>query len=124
MLPEAKPGLNLATGVPALAEQRARAGKLLVRLLETAKLAQGDAQVQGEVRFFVAQARAARLELAAAEPPDRALDLARSQEAEPEEVPTAEHPLEVLEIPPTDVVGGAEVLLGSRWTSDAPDGPA
>src|SRR5262249_38212557 len=26
MLPEAKPGLNFATGVPALAEQRARAG--------------------------------------------------------------------------------------------------
>src|SRR5262249_1906494 len=73
--------------------------------------------------FLVAQARAARLELAATELDDRALDLARSEEAEPEEVPAPEHPLEVLEIPAADVIRGPEVLLGPGRAPDAPDGP-
>src|SRR6185295_15612918 len=121
MLPETKPRLNLASRVPALAEQRARAGELLVRLLEPAKLRQGDAQIEREIRLFVREPRAARLDLAAAELPDRALDLAGAQEAEAEEIPAAEHPLEVLEVPAADVVRRPEVLFGSGRPADAPD---
>ncbi len=124
MLPEAKPGLNLATGVSALAEQRARAGKLLVRLLEPSELGQGDAQVEREVCLFVGEARAARLELTAAEFPYRALDLSRTQEAKAEEIAAPEHPLEVFKIPPADVIRGAEMLLRPRRPSDPPHRPA
>jgi hypothetical protein len=125
MLPEAKPRLHLATGVPALAaKERARAGKLLVRLLEPAKLGQGDTQVQREIRFLVGESGAARLELTAGELPDCALDLSGAQEAKPKEIPASEHPLEVFEIPPADVIRRPEMLLGSRRTADAPHRPS
>src|SRR6267378_4007458 len=64
---------------------------------------------------------AARLKLAAREFRDGALDLARAEEAETEEVPASEHPLEILEVPSADVIRGAEMLLGPRRSPDPPD---
>ena len=124
LLPEAKSRLHPAAGVPALAEKGTRAGKLLVRLLETAKLRQGDAQIEREVRFLVVEPGASCLELAAAELRHGTLDLAGAQEAEAEEVAAPEHPLEVFEIPPADMIRGAEMFLRSRRPSDPPHRPA
>src|SRR6185295_11583863 len=119
-----EPRLDLPPRMAPLAEERPRPSEPMVGLFEAAQLRERDAQVEREGRLFVVEAGIARLKLAARELAHSAVEFARSQEAEAEQIPRAEHSRRVLEIPSADVVGGAEMLFRPRRASDAPDGAA